>query len=217
VDADPRRVIIRANPLDIGPHVSQFDGQHGTVVSWDETTRWVAVELDYDGGTVRVHEQFVRDEGLPGQNEKLPGANPDNGSIEVPNRNHPERTHREARYWRYDPDGDRWVADVQSGPPITVWVNQSGIYLGDRDDPVLSAPQPFHPGDARWVALRLAEAAAIYETVVTESLIPVPSVANWTATRQAEERARHSRAGDRFEPSHDFTEGGRPGGSLHDG
>jgi hypothetical protein len=194
VNADPRRVIIRANPLDIGPHVSQFDGQHGTVVSWDETTRWVAVELDYDGGTVRVHEQFVRDEGLPDQNEKHPGANPDNGSIEVPNRNHPDRTHREPRYWRYDPDRDSWVADVQSGPPITVWVNQSGIYLGDRDDPVLSAPQPFHPGDARWVALRLAEAAAIYETTASGG---TPAAADWAAVQQA---AYHSLPGPWSEP-----------------
>jgi hypothetical protein len=215
VNADPRRVIIRANPMDIGPHVSQFDGQHGTVVSWDETTRWVAVELDYDGGTVRVHEQFVRDEGLPDQNEKLPGANPHNGWIEVPNSDHPDRTHREARYWRYDPDHGRlgrWVADVQLGP-ATVWVDPFGVHVG-AFNPERPMRQPLGPGSARWVALRLAEAAAIYETAASGG---TPTAADWGAVRQVEERTRHSRAGDRFEPGHDFTEGGRPGGSLHDG
>lgn len=83
--------------------------------------------------------------------------------IRVPNQTDPAKTHGEPRYWRYDPDQDLWISDVQTGSPFLVVVGSNGIGLNYPPE-----RKTLNPGDARWVALRLAEAAAIYETLVAD-------------------------------------------------
>lgn len=69
------------------------------------------------------------------------------------------RRSREPRYWRETEDAHgHWVSSGQPGPPITVIVTPGGVRVhGDMSQ--------LRPGASRWLSLRLAEAAGIYEAV----------------------------------------------------
>lgn len=78
---------------------------------------------------------------------------------EVPGHRMTIRRVNEPRFWRETEDADgHWIANGQPGPPVHVVVTPGGIRVsGDLAE--------VRPGVARWLALRLAEAAGVYEAV----------------------------------------------------
>lgn len=62
----------------------------------------------------------------------------------------------EPAYWRKK-DNRTYIADVQAGPPLGmgIYMDDTGIHFGDHR---------LGSGEARWIAMRLIEAAAIWET-----------------------------------------------------
>lgn len=66
---------------------------------------------------------------------------------------------RETRAWRETNDAEgHWVCDEQGPPGISIVVTPKGVAL-------YGVPAVMRPSVARWVALRTAEAAGVYEAV----------------------------------------------------
>lgn len=86
----------------------------------------------------------------------------DNNGDRMPVPNSPNS--REPRYWESIDGG--FLANKQPGPPKVVFVGQSGISIHKLDIDLIV--QFSSIGEARWIANRLLEACAIYETIVSK-------------------------------------------------